>query len=269
MRSYVTSPTVRALSGDAIIPRNPTMSHTYGSRPFGRILASLIASTLAMMVVVGCSSKKVTNPPPVAGSTTYTGSVSGATTSGKLSITVDTSSPAPQNAGFRARGTVTATGTFTPSGGAAIALTGAYDDVAKTCAVTGSGWSFGGGLTSFGLEGLFSGPAGATGVFSLQTGTTGVTVVIGTFTSTTGGVGGRFNFSISGTTVHGNAVATDASVIPLDGTYTAATGAVSIVHPAGGNPLATGTYNASTGAASGTFDDQNGNSGNWTGQKQP
>jgi hypothetical protein len=251
--------------------RSRLVPRTHRNSTSGPIFAVLIASALAVMSLVGCGKDKVVNPPAGAGSTTFTGSVTGSTTSGKLSITVETSSPAPQNAGFRARAAVNANGTFTPTGGAAIGLTGTYDTGSQTVAVIGSGWSFGGGLTSFGLEGGFTGPGPVDGVFSLYRGTSDVTVVIGTFTSTTGGVGGRFNFSINGTTVHGNAVATDQTVIPLDGTYTASSGAISIVHPVNptGNPLATGTYVSGTGHASGTFDDQAGNSGTWLGDKQP
>jgi hypothetical protein len=234
-----------------------------------------VVAALAVLALTGCGKDKTTQPNPGGGSTTYTGSVTGKTTSGKLTITVATSTPAPQPGPNRAKAIVTASGTFTPSGGAAISLTGNYDDQANMVGVTGSGWTFTGGATATDIEGTFTGPTPApnteSGVFNLQSGSSEVTVIIGTFTSTNGGDNGRFNFSIKGSAVHGNAwEETGTIAIPLDGTYdpNGTPFQISIVNPAdpGGPPAAQGTYDTGTGVATGTFTAGT-NTGTWTGNK--
>lgn len=239
---------------------------------------SIVAAGLfALMAFAGCGKDAVNAPPPGGtpntGATTFTGTISGATSSGTVDITIATATPRPQGGAFGARATVTATATVHVSGGGAIALTGTYDDVANTISLTGGGWTFTGGLTSFGMEGTYTGPNG-TGVFSVQqegTGTDTVTVFTGTFTHTVGAgtVDGTWNFAIRGTTLHGNAVATTGTVTALDGTFQASTGDVSIVNPAapGGAPLAIGVIQAS-GIASGTYDNLAGEAGTWSGQRQ-
>lgn len=189
-------------------------------------------------------------------------------------MTVATSTPSPQPGPARSRGTVTATGTLVlAGGGGTVALTGTHDDASHLISIGGSGWTFTGGTTGFGMEGNYAGPGGASGVFSIQrngtgTGTDTVVVVIGTYAATIGTGSGNFNISIRGTVIHGNAFDyTETIATPLDGTYTAGTGAISIVNPAGGSPLATGTLQ-SNGSASGTWDNGAGDSGTWTGTRQ-
>ena len=229
----------------------------------------------AALAIAGCSDNKNPlnpNPNPGTGSTTYSGTIAGSTTSGSLTLTVATTTPAPQQAGYRASAIVTASGTLVlTGGGGTVNLTGNYDTGTHLIGVTGGGWTLDGGLTTFGMEGNYSGPGGVTGVFSVQTQGSGANVVgvyVGTFTSTSGGTSGNFNFSIKGSVLHGNAVDANGTVVALDGQYTAETGGVTVVHPAGGAPLATGTI-LPNGTASGTYDDRNGNSGNWSGTKQP
>ena len=252
------------------------MPHSHGRSPSRVATAVVLVTGLAAFALSGCSDNKPApnSPGGSAGSTTYKGTISGSGTSGSLTLTIATATPSPQPAPARARATVTATGTLIVSGGGGtIPLTGSYDDVANTITVGGSGWTFTGSLTSFGLEGGFGGPGPVSGVFSVQTvgsGADTVIVVVGTFTSTTGSSNGVFNFAIRGTVLHGNAYEDGATKpFPLDGTYTPSTGVISIVHPTNptGPPVATGTL-AANGTASGTYDDQSGNAGNWTGTKQ-
>lgn len=241
-------------------------------------LGVYLVAVLAMLSLLGCSKDKTTNPNPnpnpVTGSTTYTGSVAGAGANGTLTITVATDSPAPQNVGFRAHTIVSASGTFKRAGQPDVSLTGDYNDGSKQLAVSGGGWMCRGGLMSSRLEGSVSGPTGEAGFFSLIEGSTGVTVIIGRFTSTTmpPGRNGDFNISVSGTQVHGTAVAdgVGGQPIPLDGTYDPANGAISIVNPAPGAtaPLAIGNYDSMTGDASGTYNTGLGDSGTWMGTKQ-
>jgi hypothetical protein len=228
-----------------------------------------VVAILAILAVGGCG-KKVTNPDANPdGTTTYTGSATGAVTSGKLTIILSTTTPAPQAGAYRAPRVIPAGGTFALTGGAAVNLSGSYENVGKSVAVTGGGWTFTGDVTSVGIEGIFTGPGPVNGVFSLQSGSNEVTVVVGTYTSLAGGENGRFNFSIKGSEVHGNAVSTTGVVTDLDGTYTAATGAISIANPGGGAALDIGTYYALSGQATGTYNDGAGDNGDWTGTKQP
>jgi hypothetical protein len=222
------------------------------------VLAIILAVALtAGLAGCGKDDSGPTNPNPVPTTTTYTGIVTGNTVSGKLVVTLET-----------AKSTLTAAGAFTPGGSSAISLAGTYDNAAHTFVVTGGDWMFDGSLAASELTGAFTGPSGASGTFTLQQGSTDVTVIIGTFTSTSGSSNGRFNFSISGTTISGIALADGSiSALPLVGAYNTSTGAITIQHPAGGAPLATGTYHGDTGAASGSYNDRNGNSGNWSGNK--
>jgi hypothetical protein len=93
-----------------------------------------------------------------------------------------------------------------------------------------------------------------------------VRAVLGNFTSTSGGPNGIFDFTIRDSTIHGTAVDTAGTSLPLNGTFLAATDSIIIRNPAliGGPPLATGGLRAD-GSASGTFDNGAGNSGTWLG----
>jgi hypothetical protein len=240
-----------------------------------------LVAALACLGLAGCGDDPPPNAPAPSGSTTFRGTIAGQTSSGALTITVATSNPSPQPGPMGANAVVTATGTVTPSGGSGVALTGTYDDQSNHVALTGGGWTLGGDLTSFGLEGTYSGPGGVTGVFSVWrsgTGTDTVIVVVGTYAANVGTGSGNFNFAFrpsitSGQNLHGNAF--DAAVptpISLDGTATAdglGGYTISIVNPQlpAGPPLATGTL-LLNGTASGTFDTGTGNSGTWQGTRQ-
>lgn len=246
-------------------------------RTRSRIPATVLPVLVAALALAGCGKDdKVNNPPnnPPAGSSTFDGTVAGNGVSGTLSITIATDTPGPQFGAARVQ--VVASGRFTllTGGGGAVDLTGTHDTATHVFSVTGGGWTFTGGTTSFGLEGGFNGPGGETGVFTLQrkgSGADTVVVVTGTFTSTSGGPGGVFNFAIRGTVIHGNAWEHgEATPIPLDGTYDPATGDISILNPAdpGGPLLATGSYDTGTGEASGNYDNGVGEAGTWQGTKQ-
>ena len=247
---------------------------------------AVVSSIVALLALVGCSSNKVTNPPSATGSTTFKGTISGTSSgggvSGTLKLTANTATPAPQNVGYGARAVVTMTGTLVLNGSStAIALSGNYDDVAKTFNnLAGGGWTFMGASNGFGLEGSFTGPGSATGVFTVQTEGSGadtVFVMIGSFTSTatpTPGPGGVFNIGIRGAVVHGNAFEHGGSApIPLDGTFiVGATGThtINIVDPGNptGPPAATGTYVDATGAVNNGTYTTSSDTGTWVGQKQ-
>ena len=247
-------------------------SSSRSRRPFA---ALALLPVIAALAFAGCSNDNnaIINPGGGGGSSTYDGTIAGPTTSGTLTVTIATSTPAPQPGPARSAGTVTATGTLVLSGGGGtIALTGTHDDVAHALTIAGSGWSFTGGTTGFGMEGTYAGPGGVSGVFSIQrngTGTDTVVVVVGTYAATVGTGSGNFNISIRGTAIHGNAFDyTGGTAIPLDGTFTVGTGAISIVNAGnpGGPPLATGTLTGAS--ATGTWDNSAGDSGTWSGTKQ-
>lgn len=249
---------------------------TLRSRLTARILVTITVASLGLVGLAGCGSgNKQTNPNPGGGgTTTFTGTVTGAGVNGKLTVTINAT--ALKTSGARAA--VTATGTYTPAGGSAISLTvGGYDTESNQLVVSqnggAGGWNFGGELVGTRINGQVAGPGGETGYFTLVEDTgSEVIVLIGSYTSNTmGGPTGSFNVSIDGGEVHGTALPDGLdSPIPLDGTFVSGTGAISIVNPAapGGPPLATGTYNASTGEASGNYDDGKGDTGTWSGTRQ-
>jgi hypothetical protein len=235
--------------------------------------AAILVSGLALS---GCGKdKKSPTAPTPPGSTTFVGTMAGANVSGMVTVTIAATVSEPQPGAARAQGllgagaaqgSVGVTGTLAIAGGATSSLTGTYDTVAKTLAVTGGGYNLGGTLASGVISGAFTGPSSATGGFTLSHNASGsVKVYIGTFTSTSGGDSGRFNLVSNGTVLTGLAVTTGGTQIPLNGTLTDGT-AVSIVNPGNpsGPPLATGTLDTGTHVMSGQFDDGAGNSGNWT-----
>lgn len=236
-----------------------------------------LATIAALLVLAGCGSDdKVTNPPDggTAPTSSFNGTISGSGVSGALTLTVNTANPAPPlRAGRTISANVAASGTLAITGGGSVPLSGTYDDVAKTCSVTGGGWTLDGSFDGSALEGTFSGPAGESGVFTalaVGSGTDTVAIVIDTFTSNTGGPGGVWNTSIRGSGIHGNAWPTGSTdPIPLDGTFSATGGGagdINVVNPANptGPPLATGML-AANGDASGSYVTA-GDNGDWLGR---
>ena len=257
------------------------MSRFLHRSPIHLAMSLVLATALGCLALAGCGDDPPpTGPPAPTGSTTFEGTIAGQTSSGSLTITVATSNPSPQPVPMGANAIVTATGSVTRTGSAAVALTGTYDDQTDQISLTGGGWTFAGGLTTFGLEGTYTGPGGIQGVFSVQrvgTGTDTVIVVVGTYVANVGTGSGNFNFSFrpsitSGQNLHGNAFDTGQTTpIPLDGTATSdGLGGydITIVNPQvpAGPPLATGKL-LLDGSATGTFDTGAGTSGTWQGTR--
>lgn len=146
---------------------------------------------------------------------------------------------------------------------ATAAVTGTYNTSTRAISASAGGYTFTGTYDgTAAASGSFTGPNASVGTFRAQLSTANARSICGTFTSTTGQDSGVFNFSINGTTLSGTATANDGTTGALDGTVSAS-GAVSVNHPSGGAPLATGTLTGTT--ASGTFNDRAGNQGTWTG----
>jgi hypothetical protein len=244
----------------------------------------LLFYALTLVAVASCG--KSTKPPP-AGSSTYTGTVTGETITGTLTLTVATANPSP-GLGIDTR--FNASGTFTPNGGAAVALSGSYYDTGgfdHTFAVEGAApgkfWQFGGTLTSWGgFRGIGSDTLSVTDetafVTLLKGGTSDVTMVQGSYASTPPAVNGLFNFVFDGSgQVRGDAVLTGtAAHSELDGTYASGTHLITITGtpnpaspPGPAAPVATATGNYTAPNASGTYTDGSGGNGTWTGVKTP
>lgn len=240
-----------------------------------RIHVSTVLMLVAALALAGCGTGAQPSGPPAGpppDSSRFLGTVAGDGVSGTLSLTLATATPRPQFGAARVQ--VAASGRFVllTGGGATMDLTGSHDTATQVFSVTGGGWTFTGGVTSVGLEGGFTAPS-ATGIFTLLqqgAGADTVIVVTGSFVSGAGGPGGVFNLAVRGTAIHGNAW-TDGEVTAtvLDGTFTPATGAISIVNPQnpGGPPLATGVYDPGSGIASGDYDNGAGDTGTWSGTK--
>jgi hypothetical protein len=227
----------------------------------------------ALTLVAAASCGKSTTKPPPTGSSTYTGTVTGETISGTITVTIGTANPAP-GLGIDTR--FSASGTFTPNGGNAVALSGSYYDTGgfdHTFAVEGSEpgklWQFSGTLTSWGgFRGLGSDTLSVTDetefVTMLKGGTSDVTMVQGSYASTPAGVNGLFNFVFDGSgQVRGDAVLTGtAAHSELDGTYASGTHLITITGtanpaspPGPAAPVATATGNYTAPNATGTYTD--------------
>ena len=178
--------------------------------------------------------------------------------SGELSITLDTGSPAVGGpTAVTAFASVGASGSHN-LGGTAIPLTGTYDAGTKAVALDGAGgWTVDGVFDGVDrLEGVFGGPQQGTFVTTKQG--NGTAAYCGTFTGTDDGT---FSFVINGNKVLGSAVSTDGTVNAIDGVRSGnnitiyAPGSTTIV-------IATGTISGST--VSGTWDTGT-DSGTWSG----
>jgi hypothetical protein len=220
---------------------------------------------LAFFALAGCSSKTTAPAPTPSSSTVFKGTFAAPSQSGSVKITVSTGTPAPPANNYKSGAIVAAIATMNLVGGGSFGLSGSYDTGSKNVAVSDGNYTFFGGLTSFGMEGTYSGPGGVNGGWTAQNEATAgsVTVYCGTFTSNTpAGPAGRWNVTISGTAVHGLAVQAGSADIPLEGTLNGST--IYIVNPANpsGPGLATGTISGSN--MSGTYNTGS-DTGTWSG----
>jgi hypothetical protein len=68
---------------------------------------------------------------------------------------------------------LTATGTFQPTGGSAIGLTGTYDASTDQVSVSGGGFTFTGAIVKSALVGTYTGPSSGAGSFAALPSSTG------------------------------------------------------------------------------------------------
>ena len=196
--------------------------------------------------------------------TTFTGIISNddGSASGSITLLVATASPAPPApTGPSIRNPVNVTGSL-DFGGAPVALTGTYDPDADVIAVTGGGYDLGGGFDGNNrLEGFWSGPNNTTGTF-VTTKHGNAIAYCGTYAADDQSDSGTFSFVVAAGVLLGEAVSDQGGgTIPLDGTVSG--GNITIHVPGGSAGLATGTINGTS--VSGTYDDQQGTTGTWTG----
>jgi hypothetical protein len=182
--------------------------------------------------------------------------------SGSITVTVQTATPAPPvPTGPSLMAPVTASGTL-QLGGTQTSLTGTYDPDTDILAITGGGYTFGGGFDGVDrIEGLWTGPGNITGTFVTTQSNSG-TAFCGTFIQDDQMDSGTFSFVISGNTLRGEAVSSvNNDVTPLEGAVSG--NAITIYFPGTTIALAVGTRSGTT--VSGTFDDLEGTTGTWSG----
>jgi hypothetical protein len=231
-------------------------------KAFGRKTASVLLTGAFVLIGAACSDSGGGGggTPQI---TTFVGVASSGdgTTSGSISITVQTTTLAPPTAtGPSVRAPANATGTLVMGG--STSLTGSYDPDTDILALSGGGYTFGGGFDGVDrLEGLWSGPGNTSGTFVTSLSTNAV-AFCGTYDADDQSDSGTFSFVIAGTVVRGEAYSSvDQTPIALDGVVNG--NAITIYFPGTTTPLATGTRSGNN--VSGTYDDGQGGTGTWSG----
>ena len=229
-----------------------------------RAISGLVVLVGALAMTSACSDSSGGGGDPGSGSTTsFLGIISSddGLSSGEITIDLATASPsvdAPTGVAFAS---VTAGGSHKLTG-TAVTMTGTYDDQTKIVALTGGGYTLGGGYdpATGRLEGAFSGPGNSGTFVTTQKGNATV-AYCGTFT---GSDDGTFSFVVNNQNkILGNAYNVNGGApIPLDGVKSG--NSITIYAPGTTNiVLASGTISGSN--ASGTWDDHQGNTGTWSG----
>jgi hypothetical protein len=201
------------------------------------------------------------------GSTTFAGVAAGSGVSGALTVTVATSEPIPAARITGPRHEVTATGTFTPTGGSAVVLTGTYNDEDGALILSGGGYTFTGTYANGVISGTFTGPGGS-GSFSVLAAPAGTArTYCGTFVSNKGGSGGTFNIAVSGQTLAGVAyVIDDDEAIPLIGTRDDDDSLHISIASSPPLPIAEGQISEDSTTVAGVYDNNEGDTGTFSGE---
>ncbi len=230
-----------------------------------------LPTVTALLLLAACSDSTSSNGGGGGGnSSVFTGIVTSddGLSSGALTFTIPATSllrTAPT--GPYVMGSLNVTGSLNYAGAAAAALSGTYDATTDALSLSGSGFTLDGVFDGVDrLEGTMTGAASGTFV---TTKAKTAAAYCGTYTQTAGGADdGTFSFVIAGATVRGTAVSSqDGSVIPLDGTFSGSTINIFIPGSTTAPYLATGTKSGTS--VSGTFDNQTGGTGTWTGAVCP
>jgi len=221
---------------------------------------SPLAALALVLAAASCKSDKSTGPSSSGFAGSYSGIIAGATTSGTLTITIPSASPAsPARSPIAVEpsvdGVVVLTGALKlPGGIPPFAISGSFDNAAGQLVgvtagpfiITGgfSGGKFTGGWTNTGT--------GATGGFSLLPVTSGSSALLlcGVFTGPSNGV---WNLSIVGSSMVGVA-ASPSSTLRLNGTFDAAKNTMNnITSPDDATVTASGALTVATNTAVGIW----------------
>lgn len=203
------------------------------------------------------------NGPGNGTTTTFAGVISqdDGLASGSVEFVVETATPAPPAGSANLVAPVNLTGTLKLGG--TVSLTGTYDPNTSLLSATGGGFTLDGGFDGTSrLEGTWTGPGGKTGTFVTTRGNS-PTAFCGTYDEDDdGSVDGTFSFVIYGNQLAGERYAiTGGPSVPLDGVVN--NNNIQVYFPGTQVVLAVGTRNGNS--VSGTFDDQQGTTGTWTG----
>lgn len=213
----------------------------------------IVVAMALLLAISGCSNdddNNATNPPPANGNDmTFVGTVNGddGILSGSVTFVVDDSM-------------VTGTFRITSPSAATHSLLGAFDSTSNALGATGGGYNFAGVYDGASrLEGMMTGNASGMFVTIRDDDNTSV-AFCGTFSGSDSGI---WNFTIEGNVLAGSYTTDTGDSGSLDGTVSGNT--VTIDHPLGGAPLASGTRNGNN--VTGTWDNRAGDSGTWTGSR--
>ena len=168
-----------AMAGLAAMPPAETQYTIQRRSPQERIVrqrSMRVVAVAGLALVAGACSSSDTTGPGGSVSTTFSGIVAGDSASGNVNgsitltvagVSLRTSPSTPVTAFVVASATTyNVTGTFKPSGAAAISLAGTYDVSSGTLSVSGSGFSFTGTLAGGVLSGTLTTQGGGAGSFS-------------------------------------------------------------------------------------------------------
>jgi hypothetical protein len=147
---------------------------------------------IALLALAGCGDDddNPVNPGGGSTSTSFTGMAMSGTNSGKLTVSVGSTSLAAQWGNRTPAVVINATGVLVING-STVNLTGTYDNAADSLTLSGGGYTFVGTYETVGvprpsLVGTWTGPGGATGEFVCPVGSAAtVKVYLGQFYSTT------------------------------------------------------------------------------------
>ena len=221
---------------------------------------------IALLALSGCGDSDDNPVNPGGGgstSTAFTGMATSGTQSGKLTVSVGTTSLAPRWGSRAGAAVVTATGVIVING-STYNLTGTYDNTTDSLTLSGGGYTFVGSYETVGvpqpsLVGTWAGPGGQSGEFVCPVGTaTSIKVYLGTFHSTASPPdSGMFSFAVIDTLLAGFAHPDGATFGVFFRGSVGPSGnprPISINYDGGGYTLfAPGVLNTTTNTVSGTY----------------
>jgi len=226
------------------------------------------------LMLAACSGKTATAPS--SGPTgSFKGTLVGADVSAVLTIAFPSSAASLPSrkahfsivpAANAAAAPISVTGTLAIVGDGAFSLSGTYDGSANpqltVTTVTGGGYTITGNYTATNgvFSGSFSGPGGTSGQWTVSTGGTAVSVYCGTYG---GSASGTWNMVLDASNRLTGVVNTPNGARLMQGSYSPGSNPNVSVTFSGGS--ASGNVDPATGASTGTWSNNKGGGGTWTG----